>query len=194
MKTKNKIVLAALVIAAFLVVISLISINNIKSAQKGSESSPLPTVTSTGLVTTTASAGQTATQTSNKSTVPNDTSNIYQNKDYKFSLTFTDAWRGYEVVKSQTIPQGAEAGYDVLLSTSDRNYKAAKGGKAVPLSIYVYKEASWEQNKNSARSTEISRGDGYVFTYSIWEETPADLRSITEKEIINVIKTFKYLG
>lgn len=118
----------------------------------------------------------------------------YTNTKYGFTLTFTDKWQGYKIkdagIEGDTycanVPTTATASYPA----SKINY----AGYAAPFCINVYTLAQWNafNDDNPSLSTELTRNNTYVFSYSSWQDSPQDLRtSGLEKEVTSVAKSFK---
>jgi len=188
MKTKNKIALSILIVAILAATISLIllKINNKKSIN------PSLSVTATA---SQASSSTSVTSQASKTADPKATqipAGLYVNSDYKFQVTFPESFSGYEVKKVESTGEGIVASYAVLLKTEDKDYKNVISGKAVPIKFYIFEKSFWEKSdRGSVGSSEIVKGDKYVFTYSTWESQPSDLTIITDKDLVKVIETFK---
>ena len=139
---------------------------------------------------TSAIASQTAASTVAK-TKPDDPM-VYKNSDYGFQITFPVSMSGFTIKKTQTDQAGIIAKYSILLSTSDKNYKNLLDSKAIAMEIYIYDPVFWAKPaKEGVHSSEITKSEKYVYTYSIWEESPADLKTITDKDFVKTIETFK---
>jgi hypothetical protein len=116
---------------------------------------------------------------------------VYDNMDYGFRVTFTDIWKGYEVKTAHAPKEQVESAISFDLKTSDQKYSAS-GGVATPLTIYVYKENKWnDESKALFPQTEVARCQGFVFTYSTWEEAPQDIQGLTDKSIADTLKGFQ---
>jgi hypothetical protein len=116
------------------------------------------------------------------STTAANFSDLYHNAQYGFDLTFNSAWKGYTV--SRKSEDKAEAVYDIGIPTKDSNIT---NGIAVPLTVKIFNKADYQANSTLTKITENAT---YVFVYSIWEQAPSDA-AVTEKDIANVISTFK---
>lgn len=128
------------------------------------------------------SSSSSATAALSVSPTATKSSYLYRNEQYKFELTFNAAWDGYSV--KERSEQGAQAIYDFLVATKDKNYA---NSLATPLTVKIYLKDNYPANTNS---TKIKEDDKYVYAYSIWEQNPSDT-AITEKDISKVISTFK---
>ena len=116
---------------------------------------------------------------------------IYNNTDYGFRVTFSDIWKGYQTKIVSAPKEKVDAEIEFTLSTTDPIY-SSKGGKATPLIIYVYKSSNWnEESQAQFPQTKIAECQGFVFTYSTWEEAPQDFQGLTEKEIADTLKDFQ---
>lgn len=116
---------------------------------------------------------------------------LYQNTNYNFQLSFSDAWQGYQVSKVSDLSGISLARYDVQLKTTDKKFESS-GFLANPLIIYVVYKSSWnELPKGTVNWTKLGESEKYVYAYATWGVPAKDLGQITDKEIANVIKTFK---
>jgi len=187
MKTKNKIAGIILLVCAVAIIVSAILL---KSDRGKSFFGKNTGATQTGSAPSAAvSSFSTASQTSE---AKSDDSMVYKNTDYGFKVTFPPSLKGYAVEKTPTDQTGVIAKYSVLLPTGDNNYKNKIASKAIAMEFYVYDPAVWAKTqKDGVRSTEIIEGEKYVYTYSIWEESPADLKTITDKDFVKIIETFE---
>jgi hypothetical protein len=114
--------------------------------------------------------------------------NIYLSQKLKFKLTFTPIWANAKVV--ETIPSdSAEGKVEFKLPTTDQQFKDKT---ATPLTIYVYKAGSAPKNNNLLNKISGNSQDEYYF--SSWEQAPADLGAITEKEIARIAGTLEIIG
>lgn len=123
----------------------------------------------------------------NNQTPPDDLK--YNNSDYGFSIDLTEVWRDCRIQEEDA--EGAIKKVVFYFKTADKNYENTVF-LAPALTVYIYNKADWEKiDPDTRSSTEIITSAKYAFTYSIWEKTPQDLEQITEKELADVIKTFK---
>lgn len=111
----------------------------------------------------------------------------YSNSQYHFALEFSDAWKDYSVAQDENLPDKATTDFAFKLKTSDPAFNKT----AAALTIYIFKQSDFDAAKSSFSSTEITRANGYVYTYRTWENSPSDLTFLTDKSIADVIKTFK---
>ena len=113
----------------------------------------------------------------------------YSNSDYGFEIKLTEVWR--DSVIEEEDASGAIKKIVFYFKTKDKRFESSDY-LASALSFYIYEKSKWEQADPSSRSsTEITSNDKYVFSYSVWESPPQDLEHITEKELADVIGTFK---
>jgi len=169
---KKKIGIALIIIAVAILAIA-VSYFMLKKNQKnqGATTSPTPTASSDQKSATT-SAGTSATAAADW--------HLYKNTEYNFQLTFSDAWKDYKVEKSKTPKNNSLAEYDFGI----------KG--TTLLTIYVYDREGWDKIAEAdRRSTELTKTTKYAYTYFGNDSPPADLSSITDKEIADTLKTFK---
>jgi hypothetical protein len=100
--------------------------------------------------------------------------------------------KDYAIEKTLTDQIGVIAKYSVLLPTNDKNFKSILDSKAIAMELYIYDPVFWAKpEKTTVRSSEITKNDKYVYTYSTWEGSPADLKTVTDKDFVNLIKTFR---
>lgn len=113
----------------------------------------------------------------------------YTNDEYGFSLDLSEQWKDSQIEEEDAT--GAIKKIVFYFRTQDVAFEDS-GYLAPALSIYIYNKTDWEKaDSNTRSSTEIASNDKYVFTYSIWETVPQDWEVITDKELADVIKTFK---
>lgn len=114
---------------------------------------------------------------------------VYTNEDYGFSLELSKEWENSQIEEEDA--PGAIKKVVFYFKTQDKRFEQS-GYLAPALSIYIYNKTDWDKmDPDTKSSTEITSNDKYAFSYSIWEMTPQDLEYITEKELADVIKTFK---
>jgi hypothetical protein len=142
------------------------------------------TDTSTSATSTTATADETADW------------KTYTNTKYGFTLTLTDKWEGYKI-KEADIANQVDT-YCVNVPTTDtKNYPGSDieySGYAAPFCIDIYTIAQWNtyNDDNPSLATKLTSNNQYVFAYSTWQDSPADLRaSGLDKEVTNVAKSFE---
>ena len=184
-QTKNKVAGIILAFCALAIVICVLLLKNYKGESTNNNTTQVALLsgTSSALSKTSASATTTA--------KPNDPM-VYKNTDYGFQIIFPVSMSGFTIKKTQTDQAGVIAKYSVLLSTSDKNYKNLLDSKAIAMEIYIYDPVFWTKPaREGVRSSEITKSEKYVYTYSIWEESPADLKTITDKDFVKTIETFK---
>jgi len=113
----------------------------------------------------------------------------YKNDEYGFSLDLTSVWENSQIEEEDAT--GAIKKIVFYFKTQDKAFLNSDF-LAPALSIYIYNKGDWEKmDPNVRSSTEITTNEKYAFSYSIWETIPQDLEYITEKELADVIKTFK---
>lgn len=113
----------------------------------------------------------------------------YKNDDYGFEIDLTSVWQDSQIEEEDAT--GAIKKIVFYFKTQDKAFSNSDY-KAPALSIYIYNKENWEKmDPNTRSSNEITKSEKYAFSYSIWETTPQDLENITEKELADVIKTFK---
>lgn len=129
-----------------------------------------------------------STDYSTKSSTDNSWKN-YTNTTHKFSLTFTDAFKGYEV-KPITTASGATALYYFNLKTSDANYQKAgntnSAGYYEAFVIGVYSTSQWAALSSIAKDNQLTIGSSseYVFVYNIPQDGPSDLAKVDIRPVI----------
>lgn len=186
MRKKNKIALIIILIAMIAGATSWVLIK--KNQSKQDCNNPNSTGSSNGECKVDLGSIQSATSTSTAqnptptSSTTVSSSDLYRNAQYGFEITFNSAWKGYTV--SQKSEDKAEVVYDIGIPTKDSNIA---NGIAVPLTVKIFNKADYQA---SPTLTKITENDKYVFAYSIWEQAPSDA-AVTEKDIANVISTFK---
>jgi len=181
MQTKHKVALVVLLVAVAVAILMVCLIKRDVSkryAEQGLQSKAVP---------------EKASETAVPSVLPSKSSEenwqVYKNEKYGFEITFSEVWKGYEVNTAPAKSEGVEDEYIVTLPAK-ADSEAEMG--ETPLILYVYKIEVWDNlSKDSLRSTEIARNSDYVFAYSTWEAPAEGYETITEKEIADVIKTFK---
>lgn len=180
MKTKYKVALILVLVAVIAIGVSVYLIKK-KQNQCDSSKETCSVATLTQAVTFTPTdsvVAATATTTAD--------ANIYKNTDYKFQFTVPSDWKGWEAKSADPILED-QTTIDINLKTSDKNFS---GGIASPVRFLIYKKATWD-GLASKGSTELGRTGDYVITYRTWETQPADYLFLTEKEIVNALKSFK---
>lgn len=108
----------------------------------------------------------------------------YSNDKYGFELYFPETWKDYQINEVGEM-DGPEKVISVGFSTDDSKFT---DGIATALRILIYRTQDWEAKK---QGTKITQNSQYVFSYLTWEEAPSEKKTITEKEIAEVIKTFR---
>jgi len=167
MKFKHKFALGLLMLAAIVAIVATVLIY-LKKKNQANEICP-------------ASSSQSPSAPEGTKTSVADSWKVFQNTKYGFQITFSDVWQGYQAKENSSLPDQALYRLDFTLK-----------GDVVPLSVVVYERSVWDTlPENTRRFTEVARNDDYVFVYSTWESTPAAFSTLTEKEIANVLKTFK---
>lgn len=176
-KTKAKIAGIILIVCALAIVVSVIALKNHRSktdSGDGAGVTPAASLSDTAVVSSQSAISATAT------VKPSD-SLVYKNTDYGFQITFNDVWKGYTVRPIDFRDSYARAILGVYLPNENKS----------PLTIYVFEKNVWDKiDKSTSRSTKVAENSAYVFSYSTWEEPPANLVIITDKEIANIIKSF----
>lgn len=115
----------------------------------------------------------------------------YSNSDYGFEVKLTEVWKDSAIEEEDL--SGAIKKIVFYFRTQDKRFESSDY-LAPALSIYIYEKSKWEQMDHDSRSsTEIISSDQYTFSYSVWESSPQDLEYITEKELADVIDTFKLI-
>ncbi len=132
------------------------------------------------------------TPTPTKTATPSPDWKTYTNTEYGFQVTLTDAWKGYRVIKKASV--GLSDSYNLYFEVpiKDKNY-SDKLGYAAPMAISVYPKTVWAQiqQENAPMGTYIAENSNYVFAYSHWQDSPAELRNVDFK-ITQIISTFKF--
>jgi hypothetical protein len=141
------------------------------------------------------SSTQTTTPEATSSATPTPESTAwktYTNDKYGFTLSFGDAWKGYQV-KEETIKDDKGSHFRVYVPTTDKQFSSTNSGYADPFVISVYTLADWDNvlKQEGTKPTLIQKDNNYAYAYSSWQACPQDLCStITSAEIKNIIKTF----
>lgn len=137
--------------------------------------------------------------TAAKATAAADAWKNYTNTDYKFSLTFGDLWKGYEVKKVVPTDDSALAYHYFNMPTSDSSYKAAtqstSAGFASIFAISVYTPAQWTalqamDGPITAIKITANTNTAYVFAYQHGQAYP-DALATNASNISTVIGTLK---
>jgi len=119
------------------------------------------------------------TATSVSSTAATAAWKSYQNTDYGFGLTFTDAWEGYKM-KAVDL-EGTVKTFYVNIPTTDSNYATetsmSYAGYTAPFAISVINKSEWQDDEIFARDfgSKVGEKGDYVFTSSSWQACPTDL-------------------
>jgi len=190
MRTKYKVAFIILIVASLAVIFSAVALK----ARSKKSGSPSTTTTPTSSATAGGKDDKSSSTPSATKTVQeaHSSSKTYKNTDYGFEVTFPDSFEGYEVKKAEISGEGMVARYTVLIPTSDTKYSNLVDGKASPMEFFVYNKTFWEgSNRPGVRSSEIIKSDKYVYTYSTWESSPEDKKTLTDKDLVKVIETFK---
>jgi len=117
---------------------------------------------------------------------------VYNNTEYGFQLTFTEAWKGYKVEKESDRSLAMTRYLLFKVPTSDSSY-GDLSGYATRLSIGIFPLSEWKQlhtERNSRIPDVVAQNETYVFVYSSWQDPPKDLREVNF-ELQKVISTFK---
>lgn len=188
------------VTAVIFLAIGFVAGKNSATTEEKTASESATTVTSdeTESTATTAAATGSATATNTASW------KTYTNSKYGFTLTFTDKWKGYEVIdfrESGTgeAPAPAEDQYEVYAPTSSTIWSTDKKGYASIFKINVYDKTVFENilksnddpyiNSNGV----IAENGKYVFFKSTGQDYPEDLQSSgLLNEISSVTKSIKF--
>jgi len=166
--------LAGIIIVIFIVVALIAWILLVKAKDSDPQAVSTPTVTATNSV-----LSQTPGALSSVSaTVAAADWRNYSNSQYHFGLQFDQAWEGYTVAENQNLPQLAVANF------------AFKLNDGTPLTVYIFNQSDFESAKANFSSTEITKANGYAYSYRTWDSSPAN-SALTDKAIADVIKTFK---
>lgn len=131
--------------------------------------------------------------TETAATTATDSWKNYSNTKYGFTLTFSDIWKGYEVVESDANDDYAIKYLKIYVPTTDSNYSSLKSGFWNPLIISVYTLAKWTEYQASGdpeMATEVARNNTYVFAYSTAQAEPTDGATIF-KAAGDLAKTLK---
>src|SRR3989344_3952204 len=90
---------------------------------------------------------------------------IYRNEEYGFKITFTDAWKGYEV-ELQPMSSNFGAGTVIFKLPTTKNYGDGSG-YAEPLKIYVYSYEYWDklQKEEGSKPGLLGKNSDSVFAY-----------------------------
>ncbi len=128
-----------------------------------------------------------STQSAGETRTPTDLN--YVNDNYGFELSLTEVWKSSQIKEEES--SGALKKIVFYFETKDKNYESSNY-LAPALTIYVYDKDKWESGSLESQSgVRITSSDKYVFSYAIWDSPPQDLEYITEKELSDVITTFK---
>jgi len=183
MQTKHKVALVVLLVAAVVAALMVYLIKKRSASERYAERTESQSE----------AVPEEASGTAVPSVLPSKSSEeswqVYKNEKYGFEITFSEVWKRYEVNAAPVKSEGVEDEYVVTLPI--RGDSEAEAGDT-PLILYVYKMEVWDSlSKDSLRSTEIARNSDYVFAYSTWEAPAEGYETITEKEIADVMGTFK---
>ncbi|MFA6423119.1 MAG: hypothetical protein WCW17_01555 [Patescibacteria group bacterium] len=119
----------------------------------------------------------------------------YTNNDYGFSLTFTDAWKGYKLMPVNL--QGTVKTLYINVPTTDLLYASDSethfAGYTAPFAVSVINKYEWQDDEFYARDfgSKVGENEDYIFTSSSWQACPTDLcESEIPKSISIVIDSF----
>lgn len=121
-----------------------------------------------------------------------DTTLVYKNSKYGFSLTFPKGWEGY---KMKEVNVDGTTTYYVNIPTKDATDAldtTADKGFYAPFAITAYTAKAWAEAQagGGTQSTEIAKNDKYVFTWSSANGIPPS--DFTGKDDIKgIIDSFK---
>lgn len=130
---------------------------------------------------------------------PNPTANwkTYTNTQYGFSLTLTDAWKGYKVFQRSDIVysdvQYLDFGVPTKNNPSGMFHDSGSNGYSAPFGVAVYPKARWStvSQQGGPIPTYITQNSQYVFAYYGWQDCPNDLCNVNF-EIPQILSTFKF--
>lgn len=161
-------------IAIIVAVVMLKKNQNVTNPENNADATQTPTLLKTSVAPAQTSA-------SAATTVVPDDALIYKNTDYGFQITFNNVWKGYAVKPVGVGNTRSKAALSIYLPSESKS----------PLTIYVFEKNVWSSiDKNTLSSTKVAENASYVFSYSTWESPPANLVTITDKEIANIINSF----
>jgi len=104
----------------------------------------------------------------------------YVSENRNFELNFPASWGEVNITKKDV-----EGGQATLFSfkTTDPKFP---DGTVTAVTIYEYPSSS-----ESKLGIPLTSNESYSYSYLTWEQAPSDHQQITEKELANVLKTFK---
>lgn len=180
MNTKHKIVLVVSLVAiiTIAVCIFLIKRENKRSTSRSSVQTSSSVLVSSNVGSDKSSTSTPAPITSEKG------AQKYANTKYGFEVDFPETWGGVEAQELDY--EGVLKLINFNIKTTDPKYQDK--GVATVIKIFVMDRSQFESKKIG---TKLGEGGGYIFSYMGWEEPPSDHQAIAEKEIIEVLKTFK---
>jgi hypothetical protein len=125
---------------------------------------------------------------------------VYQNTDYGFQLTLTDAWKGYYVRKSPGVAYYGDGSkivntvrLDFIIPTSDSGCNDSPGKFSIlPLSVFT--RDSWQKYSSDPIGAKrvLGQNSSYVFAYTSPQCYPSDIDpKINEFAIEKVLSSFR---
>lgn len=203
MNSTTKYILIILVTAAVIGAGTYLFLQNKANSDKASLQANIDTLTAqvTTLQKQAAASTTTSTNTTTKTPAPvaTETWKTYTNTDYKFSLTFGDIWKGYEVKKLIPADKSALAYYYFNMPTTDTDYAkstdSTSAGFASIFAFSVYTPAQWaalqaEGGPLTAIQISGNTNASYIFAYQHGQAYPQSL-SANATNITTVIASFK---
>lgn len=132
---------------------------------------------------------------SNNSSVVNDSSNIYTNATYNFTLNMPVTWKGKYMAKEANWAPEAEKTIDFNLTINGKNYGNI-------FSILILKNQYNEDYVKNSPWKYITTNNGHVIAYSLAEEPSQELlndtnasnimKQMTNTDVPQIIKSIKF--
>lgn len=104
----------------------------------------------------------------------------YVSESRKFELNFPPSWGEVQITNTDVV--GGKATM-FSFKTTDSKFS---GGVATAVTIYEYLLST-----DLKTGIQIAADENYSYSYTTWESAPNDHQQITEKELADVLKTFK---
>lgn len=186
MKTRHKILLVISLLLVITIIVCLVLIRLQSKGQTNVTNLQLsPTAVTSSPLASASVPSRTSTATAN---IANESgATRYVNSDYGFEISFPKSWG--DVRAQVTDGEGVEKAILFSVKTSDPKYAQAsklttQAGRATIITLYIF------EGDNKV-GTLLTKKNQRGFSYVTWEESPSDYQTITEKEIAEVLKTFR---
>lgn len=172
-KVKHKIILWICLLLVLVIVVCVILIKKEERKQSPDLLQPVDS----------AQNGQEASVAQTTVVSPVQTAKIFTSSSSRFQLLFPSSW-GEVNITEQDVEKGGKA---TLFGFKTTDPKFASG-IATAVTIYEYPLST-----ESKLGISLVGDDNYSYSYLTWEQAPSDHQQITEKELADVLGTFKLI-